>query len=235
VATPYDGGRTKLIIGRAFRAPSVYELFYNDGGVTQKVPVDGLAAETVITAEIEHVHQLGQRAYVLGSLFGSRIEELIGLTVDPADGLLVYANSSHDVWSTGLELEARWSRRSGAWLLGALSLTHLDTDDAEVRTNSAPLSVIVKGYWPVTPSALGLGAQLVYTGPRPDREGGETDHALRLDLVASGLVGPGGVRFRIAVYNLFDQRYDVPVGADFKQVSITQDGRTFSAEVAYER
>ena len=35
IARPYARGNTKLLLGRAFRAPSVYERFYNDGGVTQ--------------------------------------------------------------------------------------------------------------------------------------------------------------------------------------------------------
>ena len=33
---PWDTGILKVIGGSAFRAPSVYELYYNDGGVTQE-------------------------------------------------------------------------------------------------------------------------------------------------------------------------------------------------------
>ena len=235
VATPYPSGRSKLIVGRAFRAPSVYQLYYHDGGVTQKVPEGGLAAETIVTVDLEHTHQLGERTVLIGSLFGSRIDELIGLVVDPADGLLVYANSTDRVWAAGAELETRRSWRSGAWIAGALSLTRLDTDDPEVRTNTTPVIASLRGFWPVERSTLGLGGELVYNSPRPDRAGGETEHSFLVNLVATVPAGASGVRVRVGVYNLLDQRYGVPVGGDFKQVTIAQDGRSFMAEVSYER
>ena len=38
--------------GRAFRVPSIYELYYNDGGQTQE-PSPGLRPETVWSGEVE--------------------------------------------------------------------------------------------------------------------------------------------------------------------------------------
>src|SRR5262249_18244184 len=149
VLRPYPGGRTKLVLGQAYRAPSDYEQYYYDNNVTQ-MPAAPLSPETIDTIEAEHQHDLGRGTYVLASVFGSQIDKLIGLGTDPRTNLLVYANSPDTVRSLGAELEARKTWDSGAWLSGAVSVTDLSGGDALTRANSPPVVAFVKGLVPLS-------------------------------------------------------------------------------------
>ena len=56
IVKPYAAGNTKLIVGKAFRAPSIYELYYNDNGYTQ-VQSPHLSPESLYSLELEHAHR----------------------------------------------------------------------------------------------------------------------------------------------------------------------------------
>ena len=56
ILKPYSAGNTKFIAGKAFRAPSIYELHYIDGGYTQ-IPSPHLDPESMYSVEIEHAHR----------------------------------------------------------------------------------------------------------------------------------------------------------------------------------
>lgn len=229
VAAPYRGGATKLIVGRAFRAPSVYELHYNDGGITQVAP-ESLEPETIWTGELEHVHALGRGAYLLGSVFGSRIESLI---VDPEDDELILLENSPDAVRTfGGELEARL-QRGKAWLSGAVSATKVATDDATARVNSSPVVGALRGFWPAADDTA-LAAELVYNAPRRLRGGGRTEHVALLGLTATHRLTGTELLLRAGVANLLDQAWSIPVGTEYEQTSIPQRGRTFSLQLIYE-
>jgi outer membrane receptor protein involved in Fe transport len=58
--TPGEDDVIKLLYGTAFRAPSPYELFYNDDGATQ-IPPASLSPEQVQTVEVGHDHQFSPR------------------------------------------------------------------------------------------------------------------------------------------------------------------------------
>ncbi|HEY5960157.1 MAG TPA: TonB-dependent receptor, partial [Polyangiaceae bacterium] len=76
VAQPYERGNTKLTVGRAFRAPSAYELYYNDEGRTQ-LPARPLRPETIWSAEIEHSHRFTSTVVGSAAVYGSAIRDLI--------------------------------------------------------------------------------------------------------------------------------------------------------------
>lgn len=232
VFRPYAAGRTKIVLGRAYRAPSFYEQYYSDGGVTQN-PAPPLAAETIDTVDVEHTHELGRRAFVTASAFGSRIQHLVGLTTDATTDLLVYRNDEDTVWAVGVELEARVAWASGAWLSGAVSVTGLHGGADSARTNSLPVAAAVKALIPVGPSAA-LALELVYDAPRRQRDGGHTEHALLGSVVGTGRLAVAGLRWQVAVQNVLDWRYRVPVGDELRQLAIQQDGRRFIAGLAYE-
>ncbi|HKA87457.1 MAG TPA: TonB-dependent receptor [Haliangiales bacterium] len=232
VFRPYAAGRTKIVLGRAYRAPSFYEQYYSDGGVTQN-PAPPLSAETIDTADLEHTHELGRRAFVTASAFGSRIQRLIGLTTDAATGLLVYRNDEDAVWAAGVELEGRVAWASGAWASAAVSVTGVFGGDDSARTNSLPVAAAVKALIPMgTQAALAL--ELVYDAPRRTRDGGRTEHALLGSVAGTGRLPVQGLRWQIAVQNVLDWRYGVPVGDELRQQAIRQDGRRFIAGLSYE-
>jgi outer membrane receptor protein involved in Fe transport len=231
VLRPYRDAWTKFVVGRALRAPSVYELYYNDDGLTQRAP-DSLDPEIIWTAELEHTHTLGRRSYLLGSVFTSRIERLINLGSDE-DGILVFGNASDTVRSTGGELEARYTTARDAWLGASLSVTHLAADDMAVRINSAGAVAALRGFWPVLGRRFGLAAEFLWNSPRQKRDGSDTEPALLGSLTASGELGDSGLRYRVGVNNLLDWNWSMPLGEEHTPLAVAQPGRSFAAQLVY--
>lgn len=232
VLQPYDGGTTKVVAGRAFRAPSVYELFYNDGGITQVAP-ETLDPETIWTGEVEHTHTLAPRTFVIGSLFVSQIQDLIRLG-ENEDEVLVFENSRDHVRAVGGELEVRVTARSGAWTGAAASLTGLDSDDQAAEVNSAAAVGSLRGFWPAMAEKLGLAAELVYNGPRQVRDGSHTGHTVLGRLFASGRLANQRLWYRAGVTNALDWDWSVPVGEEYLQQSIRQPDRVVQAQLVYQ-
>jgi outer membrane receptor protein involved in Fe transport len=236
VATPYDGGTTKLVLGRAFRAPSVYELHYTDGGITQRAP-DALDPEFVATGELEHVHALGRRSYLLASLHASRIGGLVTLRAEP-DGVLVFTNSDDPVTTFGGEVEARVTAAGGAWLGASLSATHLATDDREALVNAAPVVAALRGLWPVA-RELTLAGEAIYNAPRLLRASGSADadertgHAVIADLWLTQRLAGEAMLLRVGVTNLLGWDWSIPVGEEFVPRAIGQAPRTFVVQLRY--
>jgi iron complex outermembrane receptor protein len=67
IYNPFEKTTIKAIFGRAFRAPNAYELYYNDGDVTQKSSAD-LSPETIETYELIYEQYIGDhlRATIVG-------------------------------------------------------------------------------------------------------------------------------------------------------------------------
>ena len=197
-----------------------------------QVAAPRLQSETVDTAELEHTHELGRGSYLLGTIFASRIDKLIGL-VERNDGKLVYANSSDEVTSVGIELEARKSWDFGLWVQAAASLTHLSGGDLLVRANSPAIVATLRAVWPVAKEAT-LAAQAVLNGPRSDREDRSTGAVVLVGLCASGRLAGRHLRWHVSVDNVLDWRYRVPVGDELTPATIQQDGRRLRAGLTLE-
>lgn len=105
ILRPAENHTVKLLAGRAFRAPSPYELFYNDDGTTQVAP-DSLEPESVMTGEVEYTARIGEVGSVVTSVYYNEVEGLIG-TGENGDGALVYENVDGIVRTAGVEAELR--------------------------------------------------------------------------------------------------------------------------------
>jgi outer membrane receptor for ferrienterochelin and colicins len=84
IGRPYEQGLTKLVAGRAFRAPTVYELFYDDRLFTQRA-AEKLDPETITTFELEHSHDLTNELRLTVAGYHNRISNLITLETDSLD------------------------------------------------------------------------------------------------------------------------------------------------------
>ncbi len=231
IVRPYESGYTKLIAGRAFRSPSPYELYYNDG-MTQ-APALELDPETIWTGEIEHTHSLGPRTFLLGSVFASQISDIINLGTNE-DDLLQFENSADDVRAAGGELEARFAYKTGAWWGAAASYTWLDSDDPAVEVNSAAAVGSLRGFVPLLGERLGLASELIYNSPRPRRDGTDAPSALLGRFFLSGRLRGAGLLYRAGITNVLDWDWSVPVGEELRQQQIAQPARTFQAQLIYE-
>ncbi len=236
----------KLMGGRAFRAPSTYEQYYNDGGITTLTSTccgQALRPEALYSAELEYTHRFDDDWSVLVSGYAQYGDDFIdSLRVpaeqDPDDLRLVhYANVSADQVSAGGDVEVRRELRGG-WTFsaqaGGLYAGFLDAPMAEgatsnLRVPNAPyLYGSTRAIFPILERLLRGAVRLSVEAPR--RLGlttnEETDWAVITDVVASGGIDEIGLTYAVGVYNLFDWRVALPV-TPFASPTMPQRGRSF--------
>ncbi len=257
VAKPYAGGNTKLMLGKAFRAPSVYELYYNDGGFTQ-VPSPYIGPESIYSIELEHAHRFSPTVAGTAAAFCNYTRDLVstagqGDETDP----LHYVNARAPIATLGAELGLRRDWRQGYMLavsysfqrsrfLNGTSMSSLlafnQSPDFRRVANSPEHLASVKAALPILGRAVTLASRLSVESGRYDRNErtnddpqGKTEAFAIWDIVLTGREARHGFSWAAGVYNAFDWRYSLPVSVEFPQRTITQDGRTFlfSADVAF--
>ncbi|MDF2695528.1 MAG: TonB-dependent receptor [Labilithrix sp.] len=77
IVKPYEGGNVKVMAGKAFRAPSVYELYNTaNGGQKQNT---ALRPENLYSAEIEYSHRFSPTVIATASGYANYITDLIAL------------------------------------------------------------------------------------------------------------------------------------------------------------
>jgi outer membrane receptor protein involved in Fe transport len=257
IVEPYDRGNTKLIASKAFRAPSIYELYYNDDGYTQTAAGD-LEPEVIYSAELEHSHRFSPSVRGTVSAYANYIEDIVstegaGDATDP----FRYINSGSPLVVVGTEVSVRRDFRQGLMLSAsygfsrarfladdsASSLFELAANPEKREVENAPEHrAVFTGAVPIVNRALTAGTRLTFEAARYDRHEtvGEppqeqTEPAVIWDVVLSGAERRHGLRYAFGVYNAFDWQYSLPVSSELRQRTIRQSGRTFhaSAEVAF--
>ena len=247
IIKPYDRGNIKLLAGKAFRAPSVYELFYS---ADTQIQSDGLTPEQIYSGEAEFSHRFSPT--VIGSVAGyvNYVDKLIELqdvqVADGAGGTVVrnqYQNSNSPVRVLGSEYEVRREWRQGWMLAATYSLQKADyVGSNAVNLRNVPNSPVhlasLKGAVPIIGRTLVGMSRLSVEGGRPDRNAGvldppqlNTDTGVIWDLVFSGEIELMRVRYAIGAYNIADWRYDTVPSGEFRQRTIVQNGRTFLASI----
>ena len=233
----------KVLGGKAFRAPSVYELFYV--AATQQAPAPGaLRPEEIYSGELE----LNQRfSTTVSATLGGYVNYVQNLVVliggGTAEAKNVYTNFDRPVLSTGIEAEVRRDFRQGWMISSQVSLQrtrYLHNVDASLREvpNSPNVLAAVKLGVPILSKVLGLMMRLSFVGPRWDRyekssdlPQDRVDGAVVWDAVFGGEAEKFGVRYGIGVYNVLDTRWYTPVSAELRQRAMLQNGRTLYLSV----
>lgn len=255
ITRPWTGGNIKLMGGSAFRAPSIYEISYNDGGVTQ-IPGGDLRPETIYSGELEVSQRFATHWTALVTGYVNYINQLIALRdVRPMGAMQdvsQYANSEAPILTVGGEAEVRREWRRG-WMFAASysfqrsSYQQSATLAANARLREVPNApehlFSVRAAAPLIPDVLTGMARLSVEGPRWDRNDraqdpaqAQTDPGVILDLVASGRVQRYGVRYAVGAYNVFDWRYAVPLSREYSDrlTAMPQNGRTLLLTVGAE-
>lgn len=232
IYSPFESTTLKLLYGTAFRAPNTYELYYHDGGYTQK-PSEDLDSETIETFELVLEQRLTEHLRAVASVFRNEIEDLIAMTTDPADDLLVFENMG-DAKATGteLELEGQWDN---GWK-GSLSYTYQDAENDSTGkrlVNFSRQMVKLNLIAPLIGDDFGTGLEMQYESGRKTIEGNETDDTFITNLTLFSKNWIKGLRLSASIYNLFDEDYGYPASEEHSQDIIEQDGRTFRFKLDY--
>jgi outer membrane receptor for ferrienterochelin and colicins len=226
-----DKNSLKILYGKAFRAPNAFELFYQDG-YSQKANPD-LDPETIDTYELILEREFGENIRGTISGYYYKIEDLIDLVVDPADGLLVYRNV-HEVEAKGVEMELEGHLKNG--LHGRISYAYQESEDTKSGrdlTNSprhlAKLNLMV----PLVRKKIFLGVEEQYTGKRKTLDGNDANDYFITNVTLSSQNLIKGLKASASIYNLFDEKYSDPVSAEHLQDLIEQDGLSYRVKVTY--
>jgi outer membrane receptor protein involved in Fe transport len=257
IAKPYDGGVIKAMFGKAFRAPSVYEHYYE--GPTQ-LPGDcreltpsaaclsqtPLRPESVYSGELELTHHFTPTLSATAAGYTNYITDILtlaggGTETSPNQ----YVNLSNPIQTYGGEVEIKRDWRDG-WMVGA-SYSYQDTeylDNATTQLRNVPNSphhlAALKGAAPLLGRVLVLASRLTFEGPVWDRYDQPTDPPQTetnpffiWDVVLSGEAERFGVRYNLGLYNATDQKISLPVSRSFTQDFMPQPGRTVLAQVSF--
>jgi len=248
----------KLMVGSAFRAPSAYEFFYNDEGVTQvqsNTCGGELTPENIYSGELEASHRFGLDWIGLASLHGTLARDFIETVAvgdacaaqtgeDPA--AIYYRNSDADQRILGADVEVRRDFRAGmmaslmyGYVNGRYTQSpNLDPSASQSRIlpNAPTHYAGVKFIVPIIPSTLSAAVRAALEDRRRiDTTIDDTSgRAVVADLTLSGVIAKHGLRYAAGVYNLFNWQYALPA-APYAANVMPQNGRSFILSVTLAR
>jgi outer membrane receptor protein involved in Fe transport len=190
-----------------------------------------LAPESIWSGEIEYSQRFGGDWVALASGHLSRVRDIISAGPDaPGSAMLRFQNSATPVLLAGADVELRREFRR-QWMLSATygyqRARYLSGQAGDKNLVNAPEHLAsFKGVAPILPDLVLLGLRLTLDAPRRIRldSAQTTGTSLIVDATVSGTVK--GLHYTAGVYNLADQRAQVPVSATFASATIPQNGRT---------
>jgi outer membrane receptor for ferrienterochelin and colicins len=240
VARPYDGGVTKLVVGQAFRAPTVYELQFSDNNATHRKPDQPQQPELITTFEAEHAHDITPELRVMAAGYYNLLDRLIVLQQDEASTprcgsgdapvqCVVYANTAQRLSAGGGEAAVRWQPGRFTLVNATYSFVMLGGQGADAVAYPQHLASL-KALVPVKGGVLRLSGQVTYQSARRAADGSRTGEALLLNAGLQGEYGP--LRYFAGVRNLLDQRVLLPVSTESGFGKVQQYGRTLYVELA---
>jgi outer membrane receptor protein involved in Fe transport len=248
----------KVLAGKAFRAPSDYELYYIAPGGQLQNP--NLHPENAYSAEVEYSHRFTNVWTGLVAAYENLITDLIAQrnvgSPDPVTGIQSYAyeNVNAPVATLGMEAELRREWKEG-WMVAvsysfqrSRYVASTSPGDVLAQNHNPNLREVpnapehlasIRGAVPILSRALQASTRLSIEGPRWDRNDdpsttsapqGRTEPSAIWDIVLSGTETRWKLSYAFGVYNAFDWRYSVPVSKELQPLTtITQSGRTFLA------
>jgi iron complex outermembrane receptor protein len=224
ILSPTQRTYLKFLYGQAFRAPSIYELYYSGTANPLLQPEEMRSAEAVLE------HYLGRSSRVTAALFLNRIDSLISLD---ALGSGLFENIG-DVQSEGIEMELERDGARGFGMKAGFALQKTkDQDNGLELSNSPEILARAQVFAPVFTQKVKVGAEIAYTGERLTLAGEELGGFVLWNLTLTGRNVVPGLDLSAGVYNLLDKEYASPGSAGHLQDTIPQDGRRFGLRATW--
>ena len=239
IVKPAEGGVLKLMGGRAFRAPSIYERQYNDGGLSQ-VPAGDLGPESIFSGEIEYSQRFLRDWVALAAVHAGGALGIINTTPLPENPSLIhYENSELPVLLAGADAEIRRDFRQGFMVSASYGYQvsrYVDRPDlADTRLINAPEHLAsMRAVVPLVRELASAALRVTLEAPRRISldDSATTDASVIADIAVSGFARRFGLRYTAGLYNVTDQRWDVPIAGTFASRTMPQNGRTFLLDLA---
>lgn len=233
-----DSLTTKLLYGRAFRAPSLNELYVANNPVTVGNP--DLDPETIDTLELAFSHQLTSSVSYGANLFYYRIDDLITSMAQVGQVSAKYANVGERE-GYGVEMETLYEPRPDLTLAANYAYQRATDQDTDEPVGEAPNHQLYgRIQWRFVPDWQ-LSSQVNWVGEQK-RVAGDSrkpvDDAATWDLSLRGAdLGLAGLDASLTVRNLLDENVRDPSPFASPVPSIPNDfpmaGRSVVGELQY--
>ncbi len=218
----------KLLYGQAFRAPNIYQLYYNALGQTAN---PDLKPETIRTYEFVAEQQWGKHWHGTVSLYRNEISDLIN-TEDEGNGFTHFDNvGKGSILGAEMEIEGKWD--NGVQVRA--SYARQDAVDANRnRLVNSPANVVkARVSVPLYRDKVFGSLELLYAGGRTTLQHQKTADAWLLNATLFSKEIARGLECSASVYNILNQKYTTPGGTEHLQDMIAQDGTTFWFKLLY--
>jgi iron complex outermembrane receptor protein len=239
VWAPTSRVSTRLLYGRAFRAPALAELFNTSNPVALGNP--NIQPETLDSVELAFTHNVSADLFYTANVFHYRINDLI--TFVPTSLGTIQAQNAGGRRGKGLELEADYTPVDNVRLLLNFAMQRAEDESTGRPVGEAPeREAYARGEWTLKPGWQ-LAGQLTWNGKQKRAEGDSrapvtattvVDVTLRRRDVIAGLDLAASVR------NLLDEDVREPSpgpGPAFPFTAMPGDfpmaGRSVYGEVTY--
>ena len=230
IYNPTSKTTLKLLYGDAFRAPNVYETFYEDEDEAKSNPE--LDPEKIRTLEMILEHRINENLFGVLSLYRYKMEDIIEQVQDPVDSLWQFQNVG-SAKARGAEVALNSLFRNG--IRGFLSCTIQKAENTRTHeTLSNSPSLLVKAGLVVPASRyLFVATDLIYETERITVYRTKTHPYLlaNLNLSTSRLWNHFEADFRVE--NIFNVKYEHPGGYEHVQDALEQDGRNFRFKLSF--
>lgn len=229
IYNPWKRTTLKFLYGMAFRAPNAYELYYGDGGNTQKANPD-LNPEKIQTYEIV-AEQYFKHYRFAASAFYYRMKDMIGQQTDPVDNLIVFRNIDEaESKGIGFEMQGKWKH-----VEGQINYSYQHTTDGNGRqlTNSPKHLAALNVRIPIMGEQLSTGIEVRYIGPRKTLAGKYTGGGATANVTFLSREIIKGLEVSGSIYNLLDKKICDPASGEFRQDTIPREGRSGRIKIVY--
>lgn len=228
---------TKLLYGRAFRAPAFAELYNINNPVSLGNPA--LKPETIDTLELAFDYQISDKVRTGLNLFHYRMRDIIRFVTDPPPATTITAQNSGDQQGQGLEFELNWSPVNTLRLTGNYAFQRAEDKRTDTDPGNAPHhQAYLRANWRALPN-MSINPQVKWISER-SRAAGDTRRALEgytlvdLTLRYSPSVHNGKFEFAGSVRNVFDANaYEPSLSPGLIPNDFPLAGRNFYLEAAY--
>jgi iron complex outermembrane receptor protein len=229
VFNPSPSSTAKLLYGRAFRAPNIYETRYETDDARANPDLD---PERIETIEAIWEQRLSPSLFGTVSLYQSRITDLIDQTFDPVDETTQFQNVGAAL-ARGAELGLTARFTGGLSGYASYAYQKAEDDRSGTELTNSPDQAFKLGVSCPLIGPLRLSGELLYETGRLTVQDTRTRSYLLSNLTLSA--DPGGIPVRVLaqVRNLFDVDYGTPGGFEHRQAEIGQDGRNYALRLEY--
>jgi iron complex outermembrane receptor protein len=228
IYNPFSAATLKLLYGHAYRAPNIYETYYEAENEAKANPL--IKREKINTFEMVVEQHFNKQVFGILSLYNFQMRGLIEQVIDPSDELLQFQNLEK-VKGIGVEAELNVKLNNG--LDGYLNYNLQRTRNVirgEKITNS-PSHILKLGLSVPVLKHFFAAIETFYESGRITLGGNRTNSFLLTNFHLFSRKLFNIFKISLQIRNLFDVEYRTPAGYEHIQDSLLQNGRGFTFKI----